>query len=159
MEFLGNVEGMKFTPVTNYNSYLKNNKSFEMDPSGDFENILNQQTAALQNSQTIQGGVSASNLEDMMTQSNIRATQVAENSESAGTLMNSFSKSINGGLSSVNDSINAANKAQEALAMGENISAHDVMIATEKASLSLDMALQLRNKLVNAYNEINQVRV
>ena len=53
----------------------------------------------------------------------------------------------------------AADKAQEALAMGEDISVHDVMIAAEKASLSLQMALQLRNKLLTAYQEINNVRV
>ncbi len=45
------------------------------------------------------------------------------------------------------------------MAMGEDVSVHDVMIASEKASLSMGMALQLRNKILSAYTEINNVRV
>lgn len=157
MQFLGGVEGMKFTPITNYNSFLNANKSFEVDSGSEFENILNQQTMAMQNPTTIQGGVEVSkNFEDVMSQASVQA---ANNDSPTTNFLNSFSNSVGGGLNSVNDSVNAANKAQEALAMGEDVSVHDVMIAAEKASLNLSMATQLRNKMVSAYTEINNIRV
>ena len=157
MEFIGGVEGMNFSPISNYNSYLKNNMSFDIDSGMDFENVLNTQTAALQDSFKVQGGVEInSDFNDLIAQNSVQATSEGA---STGDFVKSFSKSLNGGLSSVNNSVEAANKAQEALAMGEDVSVHDVMIASEKASLSLQMAMQLRNKLISAYTEINNVKV
>ena len=157
MDFLGQIEGMKFTPISNYNNYLNGAKAFELDESGlDFENILNQQTSAIQNPIQVKGGVELNNFDDIVAQQSV---QSSSNSDSSGNLMQNFAKSINSGLSSVDGAVKAADKAQEALAMGENVSVHDVMIASEKASLSLQMAMQLRNKLMSAYTEINNVRV
>lgn len=157
MEFIGGIEGMKFTPISNYNSYLKSNTSFDVDANMDFENILNAQTASLQDSFKIEGGVEVSNnFNDLAVQNSLQTTS---NNSSTGDFIKSFSNSLNGGLTSVDSSLKAADKAQEALAMGEDVSVHDVMIASEKASLSLQMAMQLRNKLLSAYNEINNVKV
>lgn len=156
MEFIGGVEGMKFTPISNYNSMLKNNASFDVNSDLSFENILNKQTAALQNSNKIQGGVDMNvNFDDIMASS---MNQTA-NKDNAGNFIDGFSKSIGSGLNSVNNSLVAADKAQEAMAMGEDVSVHDVMIAAEKAHLSMQMAMQLRNKLISAYSEISNVRV
>lgn len=158
MDFIGGIDGMNFTPISNYNNYIKNTKAFDIDTSNmDFEAILNKQTSAMQDSMKIQGGVQVNaNLEDVAAQA---AMQVAEDPSSSGNLIKSLSKSVNGGLSSVNDAIKAADKAQEAMAMGEDVSVHDVMIAAEKASLSMQMAMQLRNKLMTAYTELNNVKV
>lgn len=156
MDFIGGIEGMKFTPVTNYNQYLKNNAAFDVDAGSNFENILNQQTQALQNPVKIQGGVEMNNFDDVMAQANVQAAPTAD---SAGNFLNSFSKAVGGGLDSVNEKMDAANKAQEAFAMGEDVSVHDVMIASEKATLSFQMAMQLRNKVMSAYTELNSIRV
>ena len=45
------------------------------------------------------------------------------------------------------------------LAAGEPVELHDVMIAMEEADLSLRLALQVRNKLVEAYQEIQRMQV
>lgn len=157
MEFLGGISGMNFNPINNYNNYLNKNASFEVDSNNmDFEHVLNQQTAGMQNPVKVQGGVEKNNFEDIMAQASVKS---ADNSDSTGAFINSFSKSLNGGLNTVNNNIKAADRAQEALAMGEDVSVHDVMIASEKASLSLQMAMQLRNKMMSAYTEINNVRV
>ena len=156
MDFMGPIQGMNFSPISNYNRYLKSNASFDVEDGTDFENILSKQTASLQNPAKIEGGVELNNFDDVVAKNSIQSTS---GNESAGNFMQSFSKSINGGLNSVDDAVTNANKAQEALAMGEDISVHDVMIASEKASLSLSMAMQLRNKLLSAYTEINNVRV
>jgi len=155
MDFIGGIEGMKFTPVGNYNNYLKNNMSFDIDSNMDFENILNKQTAQLQDAYQIKGGVEMNNFDDLIAQSSVQGIENSPTSK----FMNDFSSSLGKGLHSANDSILAADKAQEAFATGENVSVHDVMIASEKASLNLAMTMQLRNKLLTAYNEIHNVKV
>ena len=158
MEFLGGISGMDFNPISNYNNFIKENKSFDVDTSSmDFETILNNQTAAMQNPMQIQGGVEKTNFDDIFNQATVQATSV--DNKSTGDFMKSFSSAVGGGLNSVNNSIEAANKAQEALAMGEDVSVHDVMIASEKAALSMQMTMQLRNKLMSAYTELNNIRV
>jgi flagellar hook-basal body complex protein FliE len=46
-----------------------------------------------------------------------------------------------------------------AMAKGEPIDIHEVMINTEQASLGFSMALQVRNKFIDAYQEIMRMSV
>ena len=73
----------------------------------------------------------------------------------ANDIGNAFSKSLN----DVNESQNAAYEAAETFASGGDIDVHEVMLASQKANLTMQMALQMRNRLVNAYNEIYNVRI
>ncbi|MGD7043678.1 flagellar hook-basal body complex protein FliE [Jeotgalibacillus proteolyticus] len=64
------------------------------------------------------------------------------------------------------DSINEVNNAQvnsddmtNKLIKGENVELHDVMIASQKASISLSLTMQVRNKAVEAYQEIMRMPV
>jgi len=157
MDFLGGVEGMKFAPVSNYNNYLKSNVAFDVDSDMSFENILNKQAGMMQNSNGINGGVQMDTMFDDLLNKN--TVQASSESSSTGNFMKNIASSLGGGLNAVNNSVQSAHKAQEAMAMGENVSVHDVMIASEKASLSMGMAVQLRNKVLSAYTEINNVRV
>ncbi|TJX66274.1 flagellar hook-basal body complex protein FliE [Soehngenia saccharolytica] len=45
------------------------------------------------------------------------------------------------------------------LISGENVDLHQVMIATEEARLSLELAVQIRNKVVEAYKELNNMQL
>lgn len=156
MDYIGGVMGMNFTPITNYNKQLKEAAAFDIDSGSDFENILNKQISAGQDAQKINGGIEMNSFDEMFAKTAVQTTQ---DSNPVGSFLDNLSSGVSKGLSSVNQNMTAAQKAQEAFAMGEDVSVHDVMIATEKASLSLQMAMQLRNKMVNAYNEINGVRV
>ncbi|UKI42568.1 MAG: flagellar hook-basal body complex protein FliE [Candidatus Melainabacteria bacterium] len=73
--------------------------------------------------------------------------------------MNGVGSSIETSVKSLNDTQVEAENAQVAFARGDDISVHEVMIAAEKSNLSMQMAIQLRNKVINAYNEINQIKV
>ncbi|QPC46340.1 flagellar hook-basal body complex protein FliE [Mangrovibacillus cuniculi] len=42
---------------------------------------------------------------------------------------------------------------------GENIQLHDVMIASQKASITLQTTMEVRNKVVEAYQEIMRMQV
>src|SRR5438105_10640781 len=52
-----------------------------------------------------------------------------------------------------------ADSSSLALAKGDPIDIHEVMIANEQASLGFSMAVQVRNKLVDAYQEIMRMSV
>ncbi|MBU3202960.1 flagellar hook-basal body complex protein FliE [Clostridium algidicarnis] len=63
------------------------------------------------------------------------------------------------GMNSVNDKQVLADSNMESLIKGEQMDVHKVMLATEEAKLSLQMAVQVRNKLVEAYQEINRMQL
>lgn len=44
-------------------------------------------------------------------------------------------------------------------ASGENIAVHDVMISMQNAKLSFQFAVQVRNKLVESYQEITRMQI
>ena len=66
----------------------------------------------------------------------------------------SFSKVFNNLIDSVNDLQHEAGQAQQALMAGEPVELHQVMIKAEEAGLTMDLLLEIRNKLVRAYQEI-----
>ena len=76
-----------------------------------------------------------------------------------GNYLEQIAKSFGDGLNSVNKARIDADRMQEDIAMGGPTSIHDAMIAAEKAELSMRMAIQVRNRILNAYNEINAMGV
>jgi flagellar hook-basal body complex protein FliE len=52
-----------------------------------------------------------------------------------------------------------ADSSSLALAQGQPVDVHEVMLNTEQASLGFSMALQVRNKLIDAYSEIMRMSV
>lgn len=62
----------------------------------------------------------------------------------------------------LNNYIGAEEKVDEdiyKLSIGESDDLHNLMINTQKAEMSLDLFLQLRNKALDAYNEIMRLSV
>jgi flagellar hook-basal body complex protein FliE len=52
-----------------------------------------------------------------------------------------------------------AEQAIEKLAAGDSNNLHQTMIALEKAEISLELMLQVRNKIVAAYEEIKRMQI
>jgi len=52
-----------------------------------------------------------------------------------------------------------SDRAIEKLIAGEQVDLHQVMLSVEKTDLAFRVALQLRNKLVQAYQEIMRMQV
>lgn len=71
----------------------------------------------------------------------------------------SFSSVLQGGVNQVNDSLNSANVMLEKLALNQPVSTHEVMITMEKAKLQLQMSIEIRNKLVEGYQEIMRMQL
>jgi len=66
----------------------------------------------------------------------------------------SFQDVLSQAMAQVEQDQVAANEAAVKLATGEITDVAEVMIASERANLSLGLALQVRNKLLEAYQEI-----
>lgn len=70
-----------------------------------------------------------------------------------------FSELLTNALDRVNDDqINSQNMG-EAFMLGEIDSLHDVTIAGMKADLSINLAVEVTNKLLSAYNEIMRLQL
>ena len=62
-------------------------------------------------------------------------------------------------VSKVNDMQVQSDKSIQGLASGENKNLHEVMIAVEKASISFQFMSQVRNKALEAYQEVMRMQV
>ncbi len=70
------------------------------------------------------------------------------------TKENQFAELLSNLLESVNDMHQQAAQAQGALMAGEPVELHQVMIKAEEAGVATDLLLEIRNKLITAYNEL-----
>jgi flagellar hook-basal body complex protein FliE len=71
----------------------------------------------------------------------------------------SFVDTLKEKLNEINDQQISADAATESLIKGEDVDVHQVMLLTEEAKLSLQLAVQVRNKLVEAYQELNRMQL
>lgn len=80
-------------------------------------------------------------------------------SESAGVGGASFAETLKQAIDQVNDLQKSSDKAAQNLATGRSDNVADVMIAAEKADIALRVMVQVRNKVLDAYNEIMKMQV
>jgi flagellar hook-basal body complex protein FliE len=71
----------------------------------------------------------------------------------------SFADAVKKGLEAVSQQEFQANALTEALAAGQPVQIQDVMAATAKSQLSVDLLVQVRNKALDAYREIMNLQV
>ncbi|WII72398.1 flagellar hook-basal body complex protein FliE [Bdellovibrio sp. 22V] len=79
-------------------------------------------------------------------------------SSTAGT-GKSFADTLKDAVSSVNEMQKASDKAMQNLATGKTDNVADVMIAAEKADIALKVMVQVRNKIIDAYQEVMKMQV
>ncbi|PWA13500.1 flagellar hook-basal body complex protein FliE [Pueribacillus theae] len=65
-----------------------------------------------------------------------------------------FSQMLSNAMNKVNDAQAASDKETKKLIENKAVNLHDVMITAEKASVSMQVALEIRNKAIEAYQEI-----
>ena len=71
----------------------------------------------------------------------------------------SFEKTLKKFITDVNSLQNQAAESTVNLANGEVEDVHDVMIAVEKANIAMELMLEIRNKIVEAYQEVMRMPV
>ncbi len=82
--------------------------------------------------------------------------QVAGESNTEAT---SFKDTLLKSIDQVNAMQIEANQAVESLATGGDVNPAQVLSAVQKADLAFRMMMQVRNKLVQAYQEVQNIRV
>jgi flagellar hook-basal body complex protein FliE len=70
-----------------------------------------------------------------------------------------FGEALRDALGQVNQLQQAADKASQEFALGQGQDVAGTLIAVEKANIAFQMTLQLRNKLVEAYQEIMRLQM
>ena len=70
-----------------------------------------------------------------------------------------FLDSLKSAIGKVNDTQMEAGRAVEALMTGETQDLHRTMVALQQADVSFQLMMQIRNKLVSAYEEIQRMQV
>ena len=70
-----------------------------------------------------------------------------------------FSDYVKRSLTEVNGQMLNADQAIDDLATGKNQDIHNTMIAMQKAEISFELVMQIRNKLISAYDEIRRMSI
>lgn len=99
-------------------------------------------------------------MQSMITRMRMLASQMnAENISSQGSKETAFSDSLMQSINKVNELQSVARDKTVRFEEGEDISLTEVMIAKERASIAFEATLQIRNKVLSAYQEIMQMPV
>jgi flagellar hook-basal body complex protein FliE len=70
-----------------------------------------------------------------------------------------FSTFLKDAINEVNSAQNTSDAMTEKLVKGEKVDLHEVMISAEKASVTLLTTIEIRNKVVEAYQEVMRMQV
>src|SRR5262245_6507593 len=87
------------------------------------------------------------------------APSLAGQPAAAGAAGQPFKNILLEALNQVNTMQSQANEAVEQLVTGGDVNPAEVLTTLQKADLSFRMMLQIRNKLVQAYQEVNNIRI
>ena len=125
-----------YNSIDNYNQFLMKNASFKVDDevSTEFEQLL---------------------------ESASKSYPLKDKKEPVGlgSFADSIGSAFSNSLNAVNNAKLEADRMQEDIAMGGSTNIHDAMIAAEKATLSMQMAVQVRNRILAAYTDITGMMI
>lgn len=76
-----------------------------------------------------------------------------------GTVGTDFRNVLDAGLAQVDQGLKAADHQVRALAAGEEIAPHEVMISMEQARMHLTLLVEIRNRVVEAYQELARMQL
>lgn len=140
--------------ISNYNKVFSNSLNRANDALGGaqsfdeiFNSISNNQTKPIQASAQMNVGMDS-----------IAASKI-ENLSPSAKMASDIGKGFSNGLNQLNAIEKEAETAFETFASGGDISVHEVMIASQKSGLAMQMAIQLRNQMLNAYNEFKGMSI
>jgi flagellar hook-basal body complex protein FliE len=84
--------------------------------------------------------------------------QLTPSTSSAGQ-SGDFQKVLTGAISQVESLNNSAADSVQKFLRGDNEELHTTILATQKAELAFQLGLQVRNKVVDAYQEIMKMQM
>ncbi len=147
---MGNFDNSinEFNKIFN-NSINDTNKAFS-NTQNSFSEVFN----SIQNQKPIEAGVQY----QQIGLDSINAQKI-ENLSPVAQMASDIGQGLKNSIQDLNSAQKDAEKKIEIFASGGDISIHDVMISAQKSSLAMQMAIQLRNQIVTAYNELRNMQV
>lgn len=88
-----------------------------------------------------------------------RVTEANHTAVTPDKAQKTFANFLKDAINQVNDMQIQSDHLTQKMALGENVELHDVMIASQKASIALQATMEVRNKVVEAYQEIMRMQV
>jgi flagellar hook-basal body complex protein FliE len=82
----------------------------------------------------------------------LNKSQSSSNSSSFGDMLNQY-------IQQADDTVKDFETKSVSLAKGDNIDLHEVTIAAQKASIAVQLTTEIRDKAVEAYQEIMRMQV
>jgi flagellar hook-basal body complex protein FliE len=79
--------------------------------------------------------------------------------KTSGDVHQQFSTYLKDALNEVNNAQVSSNQITTKLVNNEGVELHDVLIAQQKASVAMSLTMEVRNKGVEAYQEIMRMQV
>jgi flagellar hook-basal body complex protein FliE len=98
-------------------------------------------------------GQTLTEIRDAKTKGQVQAPSVG------GTETKSFADTLKEAVKSTNEMQKESDKAMQDLATGKNTNVADVMITAERADIALKLMVQVRNKIIEAYQDIMKMQV
>lgn len=101
-------------------------------------------------------GISAiSGVNNIATSNNLLKTLNTESMKKES----SFSDVIKSAIDKVNDMQVDSNNKVKSLIKGEDVSMHDVMVSAQEAQMSMQLMIEVRNKVYEVYQDLNRVQL
>jgi flagellar hook-basal body complex protein FliE len=76
-----------------------------------------------------------------------------------GQSFDDFGQILGTAINSLTEKENTANQSIARLAAGEDIELHQVMIAMQEADIAFQLAMEVRNKVIEAYQEVTRIQI
>lgn len=78
---------------------------------------------------------------------------------SVSSMKGDFMEVVRTGAAALTQQTDKASELLSAYAVGEDVAPHELVMAMEQAKLSMQLALEVRNKLVDAYQELTRLQI
>ena len=79
--------------------------------------------------------------------------------ELTGVSGTDFGTLLKSGVTTLTEQTDRASQLLSAYAVGEPISPHELVMAMEQAKMSMQLAVEVRNRLVDAYQELTRLQI
>jgi flagellar hook-basal body complex protein FliE len=90
---------------------------------------------------------------------NIQPLNSTNTVKASGEIQSKFAGFLKDSIKEVNDAGLVSNEMTNKLIRGENVDLHNVMIASEKSSIMLQTTMEIRNKVIDAYQEMMRMQM
>ena len=166
VEFINNLSG--FNPIADFNASYKKTledlkKTSEMNTEINSDLVNNILKGSVTENSFIGDNELINDLKSTKARNidGIGATDSISSSNelTADTAVQGLRKGFGDYLNEVNSMQKNSEQLMMDYAAGKKVDLHNVMIASEKAGLSLQLTMQMRNKILNAYQEIARMGV